>query len=813
MTARLSLYEKAEHELYKLDRSVKGKFYDFCHRFRQNPDHPGLDLKPLKGDGRVFRAKIDQSYRALLAKAGVDEHGQERWLVVAVRHRKHVYEELSVAINRVTGEIEFVDLSVVGQSVLQRAGVTLTPADPTPEAELQQPASAPEVQEPVAVAAEPAAPLLSGITGEDLRSLGVAVQLIDLALAVTESRELDQLVSGAPLLTKDILYGLAAGMSVDEVRREITAPVEVDLDDTEHDDLGAALARTTVTTIDDDLRDVLEEGDFRAWKVFLHPAQAKLVERRYNGPARVSGGPGTGKTIVALHRVKHLAQQLPPGHNKPILLTTFTTNLTVDLRARLSSLLEPELVARVEITNIDKLAARVLNENALSGTGKQRVYDSVAIGILQRLLFELDEKRWEPEFLYEEWEQVVLGQSLGNRKAYFDARRAGRGRSVSRPERAQIWKILEQFTARLDKENRETWGQAAERAARFERERAAKVTARQDRKNEVGGKDLIHRDDSSGMRYIAHRYQHVVVDEAQDLRPAHWKMLRAMVAPGPDDMFIAGDTYQRIYDQQVTLGTVGVNIRGRSSRLTLSYRTTKEILARAMRVVDAKGNAPLTTISTTAPTPSPATVRSSADPSPNSSPATPGTTNSPNSPPLSTPGARSSPPATAATTRVATPVATSPSASPTATPSTKSCTTSPPRPASRWPNSPRTASRATAKSMSAPCTASRASNTRSSPSSAPATVSFPAARSSTATANPTPSATPARNARRAPSSSSPPPAPVTPSASAGTGHRAPIFLDREGRRHARRAPSARVRTSRTTSTSGVHRNRAEIRSA
>ncbi|MEU9624101.1 UvrD-helicase domain-containing protein [Streptomyces sp. NPDC088251] len=590
MTARLSLYEKAEHELYKLDRSVKGKFYDFCHRFRQNPDHPGLDLKPLKGDGRVFRAKIDQSYRALLAKAGVDEQGQERWLVVAVRHRKHVYEELSVAINRVTGEIEFVDLSVVGQSVLQRAGVTLTPVDPAPEAELQQPAPTPEVHESVAV--EPAAPLLAGITGEDLRSLGVAAQLIDLALAVTESGELDQLVSGAPLLTKDILYGLAAGMSIDEVRREITAPVEVKLADTERDDLGAALARTTVTTIDDDLRVVLEEGDFRAWKVFLHPAQAKLVDRRYNGPARVSGGPGTGKTIVALHRVKHLAQQLPPGHNKPILLTTFTTNLTVDLRARLSSLLEPDLVARVEITNIDKLAARVLNENSLSGTGKQRIYDSVAIGILQRLLFELDEKRWEPEFLYEEWEQVILGQSLGNRKAYFDARRAGRGRSVSRPERAQIWKILEQFTARLDKENRETWGQAAERAARFEMERAAKIKARQDRKDEVGGKDLIHRDDSSGMRYIAHRYQHVVVDEAQDLRPAHWKMLRAMVAPGPDDMFVAGDTYQRIYDQQVTLGTVGVNIRGRSSRLTLSYRTTKEILARAMQVVDAKGNAP-----------------------------------------------------------------------------------------------------------------------------------------------------------------------------------------------------------------------------
>ncbi|MGX1027311.1 UvrD-helicase domain-containing protein [Streptomyces sp. SAI-097] len=593
MTARLSLYEKAEQELYKLDRSVKGKFYDFCHRFRQNPDHPGLDLKPLKGDGRVYRAKIDQSYRALLAKIGIDGAGREKWLVVAVRHRKHVYEELSVAINRITGEIEFVDLSVVGQSVLQRAGMTLTPAEqPDATDEPETSALVPTTAEPAdATPAVPqVTPLLADVTAEDLRGLGVAEQLSDLALAVTESTELDALVSGAPLLTKDILYGLAAGLSVEEVRKEITAPVDVELDESERHDLDAALARTTVTTIDDALKDIIEEGDFRAWKVFLHPAQAKLVDRRYSGPFRVSGGPGTGKTIVALHRVKHLVEQLPPGHSKPILLTTFTKNLTTDLRARLASLLEPDLLARIDIAHIDQLAARVLNENTVAGAGKQRIYDNVALNTLRQVLLELDEKRWDAEFLHEEWEQVILGQSLGTRKAYFDARRAGRGRSVSRPDRAQIWKILEQFTTRLDKEGRETWGQAAERAARFEMQRAAKIEQRQEYKDEIGGKDLIHRDDSSGMYYLGHRYKHIVVDEAQDLRPAHWKMLRAMVAPGEDDMFIAGDTHQRIYDQQVTLGTVGVNIRGRAARLTLSYRTTREILNRAMEVVNPKSD-------------------------------------------------------------------------------------------------------------------------------------------------------------------------------------------------------------------------------
>ena len=298
------------------------------------------------------------------------------------------------------------------------------------------------------------------------------------------------------------------------------------------------------------------------------------MERRYSGPARVSGGPGTGKTIVALHRVQHLVQQLEPGSEKSVLLTTFTRNLAVDLRSRLGFLLTPEQLARVEVTHIDQLAARVLSENAGPGTSRRRIDDVEALHVLRQVHAEIGEQRFDPEFLLEEWDQVVLGRSLTTRREYFEARRAGRGRSLTRPERNQVWKLLEQFTARLDRDGVETWGQAAERAARLETERAAAVA---DRRQHTG--------ESSGTRYRRHRYRHVVVDEAQDLRAAHWTMLRAMVAAGPDDLFIAGDTHQRIYDQQVTLSTVGINIRGRSSRLTLSYRTTREILARAIGIV------------------------------------------------------------------------------------------------------------------------------------------------------------------------------------------------------------------------------------
>lgn len=571
MTARLSLYRKAELELYKLDGSIKGQFYNFCHNFREDPERNGLRKKKLKGDSRIWSARINHDYRALLTPTGVDADGTESWLVIAVRHRKDVYEELQIAVNRITGEIEFVDLAVVGDSALRRAGITLTPAEP------EKPAPAPTPEpEP-----EPAAPaLLAMYDAGQLRELGVAEQLIELALTVTTSGELDQLLEGAPLLSKDVLYGLGAGMDLDEVRKEITAPVELD-ERPDLDDFATALTRTKVTTVDDDLRQIIEEGDFRAWKVFLHPTQERIVRRHYNGPARASGGPGTGKTIVALHRVKHLAEQLPPGQDKPILLTTFTKNLTTDLRLRLASLIEPHLLARVDVVHIDQLAARVLGENTAPGHAKQRVYDHLALNEMRQLLAELDDRRWEPEFLLEEWEQVILGQSITTRSEYFKARRAGRGRALTRPERSRVWKIVEQLTARLDQLGVETWGQAAERAARFEIERAAKI---RDRRN------LVDRDDSSGMRHVGHRYRHIVVDEAQDLRPAHWMMLRAMVdADQPNDMFILGDAHQRIYDHQVALSVLGINIRGRSSRLTLSYRTTREILAEALRVVDPKG--------------------------------------------------------------------------------------------------------------------------------------------------------------------------------------------------------------------------------
>ena len=62
-----------------------------------------------------------------------------------------------------------------------------------------------------------------------------------------------------------------------------------------------------------ELRRVIEGGDFGAWRVFLHPEQRKYAERSYSGPFRLSGGAGTGKTVVLLHRARMLARRSSPA--------------------------------------------------------------------------------------------------------------------------------------------------------------------------------------------------------------------------------------------------------------------------------------------------------------------------------------------------------------------------------------------------------------------------------------------------------------------------------------------------------------------
>ena len=523
--ARLRLTEKADKEIDKLDRSVKGAMWDFMRKFRQDPANPGLRLKQLHGDSRLYSARVSDDYRALMLHVKDDEY-----MLVTVRHRSESYDNLerfAYQINQVTGGIDFYDMASL-------AGTLKPPAPVGPP------------------------PLFAGYSESQLIELGVGKPLLSTIGKILTEEQLLEFTACVPQLTADVLFALHDGASVDEVMERVTAPVSAE-EPVDPADYAAAAARpASLVTTDDETLQAILQGGFERWQVYLHPAQRRVVERSYSGPARVSGGPGTGKTIVALHRVKWLVERLPADSSgQPVLLTTFNKNLAADLRQRLLLLGGPELLDRVDVINIDRLATQVVNE-AQPGTRLPLMNDDKAIELWREMLLELGETRWDADFLNDEWSQVVLGHAITTRQEYFRARRVGRGRQLNRAQRAAIWELAEQFTKRLDEANLWTFRRVAAHAARLEQQLAATREP---------------------------RYRHIVVDEAQDLSSAHWMLLRAMVNRGSNDLFLAGDTHQRIYDNYVSLGSLGIEIRGRSSRLTLTYRSTHEILTIASRIL------------------------------------------------------------------------------------------------------------------------------------------------------------------------------------------------------------------------------------
>ena len=286
---------------------------------------------------------------------------------------------------------------------------------------------------------------------------------------------------------------------------------------------------------------------FTAWRTFLHPSQREIAYRPiYAGPAQVTGGPGTGKTITLLHRAAFLAER---AATSPILLTTFHGNLAEALQAQLGLLVRDAAVrSRIEVLNVDRLAYGVVRQ----ARGTPVIADERVLRDRWAEAIAAAGLAFSAAFGKNEWEQVILAQDLRTEQAYLTCPRTGRGRPLTRAQRSQLWQGAQRVTAGLAAARESTHLQLADEAARLLRQAAAP------------------------------RYRHILVDEAQDLHPSQWRLLRAAVAPGPDDLFIAADPHQRVYDDRVSLASLGISVRGRSRRLSLSYRTTQEILAWAV---------------------------------------------------------------------------------------------------------------------------------------------------------------------------------------------------------------------------------------
>ena len=388
-------------------------------------------------------------------------------------------------------------------------------------------------------------------TDEQLLRIGVPEHQLPLVRSI---KDMDDLEKAESSLSGDVFeylfYLMDDGTDINNIITEVEAGKEQDGDSTINN------KRNFIEITDDEeLERVIAEGTEK-WQIFLHPSQRLLVEKSYAGSLKVTGGGGTGKTVAAIHRLKKLTEK---GSMKSVLYTTFTRTLIKNISSRVRSMgIKSE---NCVIENIDKLAldmaktyglipqtATVLDYGPSSRTSEE-IWD----GIVTDLLSQFDTR-----FLKREYLDVIVYNNNKTIDDYYRQSRTGRTQPVNRKQRTEIWNLVEQYVARK------------------------KESQLYDR-NEIFNLIANHLNENG-----IHPFKHVIADEIQDFSNPELRFLRALVEEGPDDLFLVGDPYQRIYNnRKIAFSQVGINVRGkRSKRLRVNYRTTEEIKRAATNVVN-----------------------------------------------------------------------------------------------------------------------------------------------------------------------------------------------------------------------------------
>ncbi|MGY3204661.1 UvrD-helicase domain-containing protein [Streptomyces sp. TE5632] len=529
--ATLGMHRDFLMEFAALEKPVQKRVFEVFEKFAA-ATHAGLHLEKLthQKDPRLRTIRITGFWRGVVLKA---ESGDSYLLLKVLPHDKanDWATKHRASVNEATQGIE-----IRNDVALERATAGLR-----------------------ALAADEPSRLFPASAYPDkvLRSLGVDEEILPIIRLVPDEAHLEALHKVLPEQQYDVLLGLATGMKPEEIDRELVQAyartVPQSARPSEGDELGTAMARSrgriALVSGADELLEILQRP-FDAWRVFLHPSQYRVAyQESYAGSARVTGGPGTGKTVVALHRAYHLARHLPAdAPDGCVLLTTYTKDLAAELQRCVELLITEDAVrAKIRVVNVDALANEIVRADRGGGPLKL-VFDQKEITarwarIARRLNLDLTDV-----FLDQEWRHVILAHTIATPEEYLKVLRTGRGSGLGPLKRLQVWRAVSAFEEQLRQAGEWTFLQVCAAAARV----------------------LEGRDERP--------FRHVVVDEAQDLHPAQWRFLRALVDPGADDLFLAGDTHQRIYGNRVSLRSLGIEVVGRSYRLRVNYRTTQEIL-------------------------------------------------------------------------------------------------------------------------------------------------------------------------------------------------------------------------------------------
>jgi mRNA-degrading endonuclease RelE of RelBE toxin-antitoxin system len=369
------------------------------------------------------------------------------------------------------------------------------------------------------------------LTDAELLAYGTPRSWLDTVRSATVKAFLEEIGDALPAESCEFLMAVASGETPPPPPQRGKNPFT-------HPD---AKRRFFVVESDDDLKRALQL-EWEQWMLYLHPAQREAVERDFAGPARVTGGPGTGKSVVAVHRAARLARE---GRGR-VLLTSFSRTLAAHLRQQVDKLMAGDPArSRIDVVHLHQLAVDRLAEAKGAGV---RVADNAAVGRAAKAAAERLEASWvTPAFLEAEWSMVVDPYGVSSWEEYAQVDRPARGTPLNRSQREDAWQGLAAMRGSLEGQGLATWSGVCW--------------------------DLVDLLDASGER----PYAHVIADEVQDFGPAELRLLRALAEPGTNDVFLASDANQRIFKPYTPVARAGLEVRGRSITLRVNYRMTEQI--------------------------------------------------------------------------------------------------------------------------------------------------------------------------------------------------------------------------------------------
>lgn len=548
---KVALSQDFLFQLAKLPSNIHSKVLKWAILFQTDPKSPGINYEKIHAarDPNLKSVRIDQDWRGIVFKP---ESG-DVYVLLYVDHHDAAYkwaERRKLAVNPVTGAMQVVVVEEVISTELIASEVSITKVE----------------ADPIAATTE-SPPAQSMIYAEksdtELMSLGVPQDWLVRIRSVASEAELDGLQEKLPVEAYEGLFLIAAGDTVAQVLSSRETRVDKKIDT---EDFAAALTTPEsqsrfVVVDDDEAMLAIMNAPLAQWRIFLHPTQHKLASGDRSGPVRVLGGAGTGKTVLAMHRAKWLAEQRTPD-GKKVLFTTFTKNLATDIEDNLKTLCSPKTMAKIEVRNLDAWVHGYMRSRKLE---HKIVYDRRKDGALQAWQIAMAAKDSSvdlPALFYEqELEQVVLAQGVTTRDEYRTVRRTGRGVILSRAKRDAIWPVFEEYLGQLT---------------------SRKLKEVDDAYREIAS--LLEQEDGGGKLFP---YSAIVIDETQDFGPQALRLLRAMIPREANDLFFVGDGHQRIYTRnRAAMSKCGIDIRGRSRKLYLNYRTTDEIRRAAVAMLE-----------------------------------------------------------------------------------------------------------------------------------------------------------------------------------------------------------------------------------